>query len=71
MHVVTGNIHADGNDISLVNLGPIVLGRSYKLKSSGKQLEAVSHALNVSLMFTLVTSTRETDDLSIGFDRDR
>ena len=44
----------------------------YKLTtSSGKHLEDISHAHIVSLMYKLLNSAKESDDLSIGFDRDR
>ena len=39
--------------------------------SSGKQSKDISHAHIVSLMYTLITSARDTDDLSDGLDRDR
>ena len=39
--------------------------------SSGKHLEDISHAPIVSLMYNLVTSARGSDDLSLGFHRDR
>ena len=39
--------------------------------SSGKHLENIDHAHIVSLMYKLLTSSRGSDDLSIGFDRDR
>ena len=63
--------YADGNDIRLVILGPFALFSNYKLTSSlGKLLQDISHAHTVSLMYKLVTSAKDTDDLSIGFDRD-
>ena len=66
------NRYADGNDIRLVNLGPIALFSNYRLStSSGKHLENIDHAHIVSLMYKLITSSKESDDLSIGFDRDR
>ena len=66
------NRYADGNDIRLVNLGPIALFSNYKLTtSSGKHLENIDHAHIVSLMYKLLTSSKGSDDLSIGFDRDR
>ena len=62
--------YANGNDIKLVNLGPIALFSNYKLTtSSGKHLEHISHAQLVSLMYKLITSSRNSDDLSVGFDR--
>ena len=33
-------------------------------------MEDISHAHRVSLMYKLITSVRDNDDLSIGFDRD-
>ena len=61
-----------GNDIRLVNLGPIALFSNFKLTTStGKHLEDISHAHLVSLMYKLITSSKNSDDLSIGFDRSR
>ena len=66
------NRYLDNNDIRLVNLGPIALFSNYKLTtSSGKHLENIDHAHIVSLMYKLLTSCKGSDDLSIGFDRDR
>ena len=39
--------------------------------SSGKHPEDITHTHVVSLMYKLITSARDTDDLSTGFDRDR
>ena len=72
LHAGTNNRYADGNDIRLVNLGPIALFSNYKLTtSSGKHLENTDHAHIVSLMYKLLSSSKGSDDLSIGFDRDR
>ena len=72
LHAATGNSYTDGNDIELVNLGPVALSGSYKLtKSSGKHLEDFSHAHLVSLMYKLIPSAKDTDNLSTSFDRDR
>ena len=72
LHARTNNRFVDGNDIRLVNLGPIGLFSNYKLTtSSGKHLENIDHAHIVSLMYKLISSSRGSDDLSIGFDRDR
>ena len=72
LHAVTNNRYVDGNNIRLVNMGPIALFSNYKLTtSSGKHLENIDHAHIVSLMYKLLTSSRGSDDLSIGFDRDR
>ena len=72
LHAATNNRYVDGNDIRLVNLGPIALFIKYKLTtSSGKHLENIDHAHIVSLMYKFLTSSKWSDDLSIGFDRDR
>ena len=72
LHAGTKNRYVDGNNIRLVNLGPIALFSNYELiTSSGKQLENIDHAHIVSLMYKLLTSSNGSDDLSIGFDRDR
>ena len=64
--------YANGNDIRQVNLGPIALFSNFKLTtSSGKHLEDISHNHIVSLMYKLITSSKDSDDLSIGFDRSR
>ena len=70
--LLTNNRYVDGDDKRLVNLGPIALISNYKLTtSSGKHIENIDHAHIVSLMYKLITSSRGSDDLSIGFDRDR
>ena len=72
LHAATNNRHVDNNYIRLVNLSPIALFRHYKMtSSSGKHIEEISHAHIVFLMYKLITSSRGSDDLSIGFDRDR
>ena len=72
LHAATSNSYVDGNDIRLVNLGPIGLFSNYKLTtSSGKHLENIDHSHIVSLMYKLLTSSKGSDDLSICFDRDR
>ena len=71
LHAASNDRYADGNDIRLVNLGPFALFSNYKLTSSlGKHLEDFSQAHIVSLMYKLITSAKDTGDLSIGFDRD-
>ena len=52
----TGNRYADSHDIRLVNLGPNALFGNFKLTSSGKHVEDISHVLVVSLMYKLKTS---------------
>ena len=64
--------YANGNGIRLVNLGPVALFSNLKLTtSSGKHLEDISHAHLVSLMYKLITSSRDSNDLSIGIDNSR
>ena len=63
--------YANSNDILLVSLGLIALFINFKLTtSSGKHLEDISHAYMVFLLYKLLTSSRSSDDLAIGFDRD-
>ena len=72
LQAATNNRYVDANDIRLDNLGPIALFSNYKLTtSSGKHLKEISHAHIVSLMYKLLTSSKDSDDLSIGFDRSR
>ena len=72
LHAGTNNRYVDGDKIKLVYLGPIAIFSSCKLTtSSGKHLENIDHAHIVSLMYKLLTSSKGSDDLSIGFDRDR
>ena len=72
LHAGNNNRYVDGNNIRLVNLRPIALFSNYKLtKSLGKQLENIDQAHIVSLIYKLLTSSKGSDDLSIGFDRDR
>ena len=72
LKAVTSNRYADADDIRLINLGSIALFSNYKLTtSSGKHLENVDHAHIVCLMYELLSSSRDSDDLSIGFDRSR
>ena len=59
-------------DLLIYNLGPIALFSNYKLTtSSGKHLEDNNHAHIVSLLYNLSSKTKGSDDLSIGFVRDR
>ena len=72
LHAATDNRYLDGDDIRLVNDGPIALFSNHKLHSSSwKHIEEIDHAYIVCLMYKFVTIARNTDDLSIGFDRDR
>ena len=66
------NRYAEGDDKRLVNPGPIALFSNYKLTtSSGKHSNDISHAHIVRLMYKLKTSSKDSDDFSTGFDRDR
>ena len=72
LHTATNNRYVDGNDIRLVNLGPISLFSNYKLTtSSGKHLKNIDHAHIVCLMYKPITSSKGSEDLSISFGRDR
>ena len=72
LHAATNNRYVDGNNIRLVILGPIELFSNYKLTtSSGKHFKNIDHAHIVSLMYKILTSSKVSDDLSMGFDRDR
>ena len=72
LKAATSNRYADTDDIRLINLAPIGLFSNYKLTtSSGKHMENIDHAHIVSLMYKLLSSSRDSDDLSIGFDRSR
>ena len=68
----TSNRYADADDIRLINLGSIVLFSNYKLTTnSGNHSENIDHAHIVCFMYKLLSSSRRSDDLSIGFDRSR
>ena len=72
LQAASDNRYVDTSDIRSVNLGPIALFSNYKLTtSSGKHLEEISHAHIVSLLYKLLTSNKDSDDLSIGFSRSR
>ena len=70
LHAATGNRCVYTNNIKLSNLGSIALFSKYKLTtSSGKHLEDIDQADIVSLMYKQISCARDTDDLSISFDR--
>ena len=61
--------YADGDQISLVNFGPVVLFSEAKLvTSSGKHLEKVDSLHPISLMYKLLTSNQQTSQLMYGFE---
>ena len=63
--------YIDGDEISLVNFGPISLFSEAKLTtSSGKHLEKVDNLHAVSLIHKLLTSTKSTSQLMYGFEED-
>ena len=72
LHAATNNRYVDADDIWLINLAIIALFDNFKLTTcSGKHLENIDHAHIVSLVYKLLTLSRQSDDLSIGFDHDR
>ena len=72
LHAATNSRYVDTDDIWLINLDAIAFFSNFKLTtSSGKQLESIDHAHIVPLTYEILISSRDSDDLSIGFDRDR
>ena len=72
LNAATKNRYADADDIWLINLASIALFSNFRLTaSSGKHLENIDHAHIVWLLYKLLTSSKGSDDLSIGFDPDR
>ena len=70
LHAATNNRYVNDNVERLVNLGPLF--KIYKLAtSSGKHIEEISHAHIVCLLYKLISSATNTEELSFGFDRDR
>ena len=68
----TNGRYANTDHIRLTNLGTIALFSVYKLvTASNKHLEEITHAHFVSLIYKTGTSSKDSDDLSIGFDRNR
>ena len=66
------NRYGDGCDIRSVNLGRIANFSNFHLTtSSGKHMEDISLIHIVSLMYKLINSAKDSNRLSIGFDRDR
>ena len=60
--------YAAGDHTRLVNLRPIALFNKDRLtSSSGKERKEIENAHVVCLMYKLLSSSRDTDDLSIGF----
>ena len=62
--------YINGDHIRLVNLGPVALFNKYRLSSSsGKEIEEIDNAHVICLTHKLISSSRDSDDLSIGFHR--
>ena len=60
--------YADGDHIRLVNLGPFAKFNKYRFtSSSGKETEEIDNAHVICLMHKLISSSRDSDDSSIGF----
>ena len=52
----------------LVNIGPIASFKKYRLtSSSGKEIEEIDNAHVICLMYNLLSSSRDSDDLLFGF----
>ena len=61
--------YADGDEINLVNFGPVALFSEAKLTtSSGKHLEKVDNLHPICLMHKLLTSNQQTSQLMYGFE---
>ena len=62
--------YADGDYMRLINLGPTAFFIKYRLTiSSGKEIEEIDNSRVICLLYKLILSFRESDDLSIGFHR--
>ena len=72
LNAATNKRYVDSDNIWLINLAVIALFSNFKLTTrSGKHLENIDHPHIVSLMYKLLTSSRDSDDSSICFDRNR
>ena len=61
--------YADGDQINLINFGPVALFSEDKLTtSSGKHLEKVDNLHPISLMYKFLTSNQQTSQLMYGFE---
>ena len=66
---IVNSWYGNGKDKRLVILGPVALFSNFKFTtSSGKHMEDISHAHIVSLLYKPITSAKDSDDLSFGFD---
>ena len=72
LNAAANNRYVNTDGIWLINLAEIALFSNFKLTTiSRKHLKNIDHAYIVSLMYKLLTSSRDSDNFSIGFDRDR
>ena len=61
----------DGNQISLINLGPIALFSEASIRtSSGKHLEKIDNLHCVSLMYKMLCTIKNTSEPMYGFEID-
>ena len=59
---------ADGDHIRLVKLSPMALFNKYRLtSSSGKEMEEIDNTHVICLIYKVISSSRDSDDLSIDF----
>ena len=59
---------ANGDHIGLVNLGSIAFFIKYRLtSSSGKEIKETDNAHIICLMYNILSSAKDNDDLSVGF----
>ena len=64
------NRYVDDDHIRLFNLRAIALFSKYRLtSSSGKEIEEIDNAHVICLLHKLISSSRDSDDLSIGVHR--
>ena len=64
------NRFLDGDNIRLVNQAPLALFNKYRLtSSSGRELQEVDNAHVFRLMHKLISSIRDSEELSIGFQK--
>ena len=69
VHKIDNTRYTNGDEISLVNFGPVALFSEAKLTtSSGKHLEKVDNLHPNSLMIKILTSTQQTSQLMYGFE---
>ena len=62
--------YADGDHIRLVNLVPIALINENRFVTfSGKVIEEIDNAHSFCFMYILISFSKDSDDLSIGFHR--